>query len=124
MRAARATWRSSATSTGPGRAVVNARSFTASDSFEFGVGSPVLDLVAGDYTLMVDAPTDMTAPYAFKLLDLSQATTIVPGDLINGTLTPSRETDLYRFDAVAGERFYFDAQRQTGGWGMNWRGGG
>ena len=46
---------------------------------------------------------------------LSQATTIVPGDEINGTLTPSRESDLYRFDAVAGERFYFDAQRVTGG---------
>ncbi|MGH2400957.1 MAG: LamG domain-containing protein, partial [bacterium] len=33
---------------------------------------------------------------------------------MNGQLTPSRETDLYRFEAVAGERFYFDAQRATG----------
>jgi hypothetical protein len=109
------------TLTGPRGTVVNARSFTASDSFEFGAGSPVLDLVAGDYTLMVDAPGDQTSPYAFHLYDLSLATPITPGELVNGQLTPARETDLYRFEAVAGERFYFDAQRFTGGWDLNWR---
>ncbi len=36
----------------------------------------MLDLVAGDYTLMIDAPGDQTAPYAFHLFDLSQASVI------------------------------------------------
>src|SRR6266571_3683056 len=103
------------TLSGPRGAVVNARSFTASDSFEFGAGSPVLDLVAGDYTLMIDAPGDQTAPYAFHLFDLSQATAYTPGTVTDGVLSPARETDLYRFEATAGERYYFDAQRFTGG---------
>jgi len=102
--------------------VVSARSFTASDSLEFGTGAtPVLDLVAGDYTLMVDAPADQTSPYAFRLFDLSQATSYTPGTVTEATLSPSRETDLYRFEATAGERFYFDAQRVTGGADIYWR---
>src|SRR6266705_1903881 len=103
------------TLSGPRGAVVNARSFTASDSFEFGAGSPVLDLVAGDYTLMIDAPGDQTAPYAFHLFDLSQATAYTPGTVTDATLSPARETDVYRFEATAGERYYFDAQPFTGG---------
>src|SRR5712691_7980192 len=103
------------TLSGPRGAVVNARSFTASDSFEFGAGSPVLDLVAGDYTLMIDAPGDQTAPYAFHLYDLSQATPYTPGTVTDGVLSPARESDLYQFQATAGDRYYFDAQRFSGG---------
>src|SRR6266568_3411557 len=109
------------TLSGPRGTVVNARSFTASDSFEFGAGSPVLDLVAGDYTLMIDAPADQTSPYAFHLFDLSQVTAYTPGTVTEAVLSPSRENDVYRFDATAGDRFYFDAQRVTGGADIYWR---
>src|SRR4030095_9264068 len=97
------------------------RSFTASDSFEFGTGSPVLDLVAGDYTLMVDAPGDQTSPYAFHLYDLTQVTAYTPGTVVTGDLTPSRESDLYQFQASAGDRCYCDAQRVTGGADIFWK---
>jgi hypothetical protein len=39
---------------------------------------------------------------------------------VNATLTPSTETDAYRFDVVAGERFYFDVTARSGG-DVYWR---
>jgi hypothetical protein len=77
--------------------------------------------VAGDYTLAIDAPADQSSPYAFQLHDLSQATLIEPGTNVESTLSPSRESELYRFEAQAGERFYFDAQRVTGAADIYWR---
>ena len=108
------------TLTGPRGAVVSARSFTTSDSFDFGLGSPVLDLPAGDYSLMIDVAGDQTAPYAFRLLDLSQATAINPGTVVNTTLNPSRTTDLYRLTANAGDQFFFDSLSAVGG-DITWR---
>src|SRR5262249_59848073 len=92
---------------GPAGIAVNARSFTASDGFTFS-GSPVLSLPAGSYTLTVDATTDATGAYQFRLVDLASATPLTPGTPVNGTLDPAAETDLYRFTAAAGDRFFFD----------------
>ncbi|OYY60760.1 MAG: hypothetical protein B7Y51_11290, partial [Burkholderiales bacterium 28-67-8] len=73
-------------------------------------GNPVLDLMAGDYTLTIDAAADTTGSFAFRLLDLASATPITPGTATTGSLSPGNETDLYKFSAAAGDSFYFDAQ--------------
>src|SRR5262249_43761303 len=63
------------TLTGPRGVEVNNRSFAASDSFSI-ASSPAFDLIAGDYTLTVDANVDHTGSYSLQLLDLSNATTL------------------------------------------------
>ncbi|HEX4999488.1 MAG TPA: LEPR-XLL domain-containing protein, partial [Terriglobia bacterium] len=95
------------TLTGPAGTFVNRRSFTGSDSFDF--GSPLMTLGAGDYRLSVDANSDTTGSYAFRLLDAASAVPLTPGTMVSGSLSPATETDLYQFDGVAGERYYFDA---------------
>ena len=97
------------TLTGPRGVVVNARSFQSTDAQDFG-SNPVLDLVAGNYTLLVDAPADAVGAYSFRMLDLAEATEITPGTPRSATLNPGNGTAMFRFDAVAGERYYFDMQ--------------
>src|SRR6266571_5408174 len=70
---------------------------------------------------MREGPGEQTPPCAFRLSGLSQASAYTPGTVTDATLSPSRETDLYRFNAGAGDRFYFDAQRVTGGADIYWR---
>ncbi|WP_164766477.1 hypothetical protein, partial [Mesorhizobium sp. M7A.F.Ca.CA.001.15.1.1] len=85
-------------------------------SYSDGVsGTPLLDLVAGSYTLIVDGYLDATGPYSFRLLDVATATPITLGDPVSGTLPSGNDTALYRFDAQAGEKFFFDQQSDSGG---------
>ncbi|TXT25308.1 MAG: hypothetical protein FD134_1119, partial [Gallionellaceae bacterium] len=107
------------TLTGPRGVVVSARSFISSDAGDLG-GSPVLSLAAGDYTLMVDAAGQNTGDYAFRLTDLSAATSIAVGDTVTGNLTPGSETDIYRFTASARDRVLFDQLSASLG-GAYWR---
>src|SRR3989442_3390608 len=44
-----------------------------------------------------------------------------PGIPVSGTLSPAYETDLYRFSAAAGARFYFDTQARSGADHALWR---
>jgi PKD repeat protein len=83
---------------GPAGTVVDHRAFTASDSGTF-AANPVLNLVAGDYTLMIDIAGERTSPYAFRLAKLDQAMPLTPGTSVTGELTPANETDLYQFHA-------------------------
>src|SRR5205823_11859852 len=53
--------------------------------------------------------------HAFRLWALAQATALTPGTPVSGSLSPATETDLYRFTAAAGDRFYFDLTARTGG---------
>src|SRR5262245_65587937 len=39
---------------------------------------------------------------------MSQASSLLPGTPVSGDWNPGNETDLYRFSASAGDRFYFD----------------
>jgi hypothetical protein len=95
---------------GPRGTEVSNRSFQASDSTDV-PGNPVLDLPAGSYSLTVDGVADTTnVSYEFRLCDLASATPIVPGTPFNGQLNPGNETDLYRFNVAAGDRYSFDAQ--------------
>jgi len=107
------------TLTGPAGALVSDRAFSASDVV--GLPNPVISLVAGDYTLTVDGFGQTTGDYAFRLSDLAAATVLVPGTPVSGSLSVANETDLYRFDAVAGDRFSFDAQARTGALNARWR---
>ena len=99
---------------GPRGVEVSDRSFAGSDAGSVS-GNPVLDLVAGDYTLVVDGIGDNIGAYSFRLLDLASAAAITSGTPVSGTLASGKETALYRFEAQAGERVFFDAQSQSGG---------
>ncbi len=111
---------------GPTGTVVSNRALSASDDLT--LTSPVLSLAAGDYTLTIDAVgdafaanRDATGAYSFRLSDLAAATPLTPGTSVSGTLTPANGTDLYRFDATAGDSFYFDVQTRTGASNARWR---
>ena len=43
-------------------------------------------------------------------MDIAQATAITSGTVISGQLNPANETDIYRFNASAGDQYYFDSQ--------------
>jgi hypothetical protein len=74
-----------------------------------------MTLSAGSYTLVIDGDGAATGSYAFALRDLSAAQAITPGTTVSGQLTPANETDLYKFQASAGQRFFFDVQSRSGG---------
>jgi hypothetical protein len=95
---------------GPNGTIVSDRSLRSSDAFE---GFAVLTLVGGEYTLSVSGPADATGSYAFRLLDLGIASVIVPGVSAAGTLSPGNETDVFRLEGIAGQRYFFDAVSAT-----------
>jgi hypothetical protein len=65
--------------------------------------------VGGTYELVVDASGETVGDYNFRLADLSQATDLTFDTQINNTLTPGRETDLYKFTGTVGQKIYFDS---------------
>ncbi|MBS0642216.1 MAG: hypothetical protein JSS43_20310, partial [Proteobacteria bacterium] len=94
--------------------------FRSSDAYSRDYGDPVAFLAAaGDYTLYIYASGDAIGDYAVNVLDLTSGTVIAPGAPVSGTLNPGNSTAIYRFDATAGERYYFDMQ-SIGGDGR-WR---
>src|SRR3989454_5618686 len=101
------------TLTGPTGTVAADRDFQSSDATDV---VPLLDLVAGAYTFTFDAAGDNVVPYAFRLIDAASAVSITPGTVVSGELAPGSETNLYRFDVSAGERFYFDSHFGGGYW--------
>ena len=104
---------------GPAGNVVNSRSFTGSDAQS--VGNPVLALPAGSYTLTVSASADATGGYQFRLLDFAAATALTPGTPVTVNNFPANSTDLYRFNAAAGDRFSFLYQSSSGIPSAYWR---
>jgi hypothetical protein len=73
------------------RGNVASRGFLNSDGGDFGSNSsPVLDLVAGTYTLAVGRNGASTGAYAIRVLDLGEATKIIPGVPVEATLSPAR----------------------------------
>ena len=91
---------------GPAGVEVNSRHFNGREEHLF----PILDLVAGDYTLTIDGRLDFTGEYEFQLLDLGAATSIIPGITINDNLGSTRATRAYQFEVEAGQQMYFDVQ--------------
>ncbi|MBL8533517.1 MAG: putative Ig domain-containing protein, partial [Betaproteobacteria bacterium] len=97
---------------GPNGTIVSQRYFYGTDSYD---GTTILDLAAGTYRIVVDDSAEGTSTYSFRLVDLSTATPIERGAAIAGTLDPANSSHFYRFDAAAGEQFYFDRTASSGG---------
>jgi subtilase family serine protease len=105
---------------GPNGDIISNKDIRTSDWY-YNQYAPIMSLGAGDYTLTIDGIGDSTG-YQFRLLDISSANEITPGTPVSGILSPSSETDLYRFNATAGERFFFDIQSLSGeSYNVNWR---
>ncbi|MGB3802622.1 MAG: LamG-like jellyroll fold domain-containing protein, partial [Sphingopyxis granuli] len=102
------------TLTGP-RGEVASKGFQSSDGASVGAANPVLVVPAGDYELRVRNNSTTARDYALRVLDLAAATPITPGLPVTGTLSPGSETEAFRFEGEAGERYYFDRQALSGG---------
>ncbi len=109
------------TLTGPRGVEIASRRLYHSESYELGGTSPLLDLIAGDYTLSFDVAGDVRGDFSFRLLDLGSAMPITGEAVVSGQLNPANETDIYRFDAVVGKRYYIDRQRLSPGIGSDWQ---
>ena len=76
---------------------------------------------SGAYQLIVESSvssSNSTGDYDFQLIDAGNAPAIALDTVVNGTLVPGRESDFYRFTAMAGQRLVFDA---ISGSGANFR---
>jgi hypothetical protein len=87
------------------------RTFETSDGARRDPGNDfeLLPLRAGDYELTIDGDGDRVGPYQFRLVDARSAVSVTPGTPFSGELAPSNETDLYRFEAIAGDALVFSS---------------
>ncbi len=97
---------------GPGGTADSNRSFTATDG-RFIASDPVLPLPAGAYTLTISGTGQTAGAYAFRLSDLSAASTLPLNTPVNSALNPANSTNLYRFSANAGDQYTFTSQGGT-----------
>ena len=88
------------------------RSFNQLDSADLNSGAYRLE--AGDYRIEVYGSGSTTGAYNFRLLDLATADALTLGEATSGSLAPSNATDLYSFDAVEGQRYFFDVTNRVG----------
>ncbi|MBL8535113.1 MAG: LamG domain-containing protein, partial [Betaproteobacteria bacterium] len=102
--------------TGPRGSLVLDRSFTSSDSVD---GLSVMELREGTYRLTIDGSGDAAGAFRFRLADLDDATELILGAQIEGTLDASNATALYRFEAESGDRIYLDYVTRSGD--IRWR---
>lgn len=93
---------------GPRGRVIDRLALDRSDGRSNTDAAAVLELIPGDYQLTIDTDGDQTFPYSFRLLDLESATPIGLGEEVSGQLSPGNETDLFQFDAAAGDAMFFD----------------
>ena len=94
-----------------GEVIVNQRRFNQSDGRR--IADPILDLSAGEYLLKIDG-TDVVTDYSFRLSNLNQAESLALGTQIEESFEQEKRTQLYQFEGVEGERFFFDYQQITG----------
>src|SRR5882762_3518649 len=71
---------------GPSGALVPNRSFGGSDAQS--IGDPTVLLPAGAYTLTIQDPGGATNDYAFRFVNLAEATLLTPGAVVTNTLSP------------------------------------
>ncbi|HND13698.1 MAG TPA: LamG domain-containing protein, partial [Pseudomonadales bacterium] len=109
---------------GPRGVEVAGRSFYYSESWEYGGANPTVQLVLpGTYQLRVGADGSTTGNYGFRVLDTAAATDLALGSVVSATLNPANETDLYAFEASAGQRLYLDVRSLSPDYGdwISWR---
>ncbi len=78
-----------------------------------------LELMKGDYKLVIDANVDTIGNYSFRLLNRALATSVTPGVQVNGTLALGNQMNAYSFAATAGQQFYLDSLTPSDG-GSRW----
>ncbi|HAV62349.1 MAG TPA: hypothetical protein DCY13_08305, partial [Verrucomicrobiales bacterium] len=106
------------TLTGPTGTLMNNRPFSSSDAGNY---DSHLLLPAGDHVLSITAAGDATGGYAFVLRTLDSANALALNTTVNGSLNPANATQLYRFNANAGDRVQFQALSQSGLPNSYWR---
>jgi subtilase family serine protease len=74
----------------------------------------VYDLVPGAYQIVIQAGADNIGTARFALRDLATAQPLTLDSTIVATLTPPRESQLFRFTGTAGQRLFFDVLSQSG----------
>ena len=93
---------------GPTGTLVSDRSFEYTDANQ--VNGPVaISVPAGQYTLTVSGQNNVTGAYDFQILDLANSTPITVGQSVAGQLNPADSTQLYQFNATAGDQLFFDS---------------
>jgi hypothetical protein len=107
------------TLTGPPGTVVSQRPFSTSDSID--ISNPVLNLVAGNYTIAVSGVGNATGPFSFRLRNLADAVPITPGTPVIGDFSPANETDFFSFNATAGDQYLFHPSARSGAPQARWR---
>jgi len=76
---------------------------------------------AGSYSLTVQATDNVRGAYGFRLLDLTNATSLSTGSSMNSTLDPVTESNVYALSVTAGNQYYFDAESWDGDSNARWR---
>src|SRR5579863_2734953 len=104
---------------GPAGQTVASRPFTTSDGAAF--ANPVLNLVAGSYTLTIAGSGNAFGAYGFRLLDLETAPLLAVGADVSGTLVGGNSTNTYQFTATAGDSYSFNSVTTTGATNDDWR---
>ena len=87
--------------------------FASADSVDVS-GATLYELAPGEYEISISGALGGVGSYAFRLIDVATATPAAVDTPITGVLQPKRETDVYRFDAAAGDRFFFDLTSLSG----------
>lgn len=89
----------------------------ASHNFNNDTGSSTaaFDLAPGTYTVTIDGTADAVGNYALRVIDAAAAKAITPDTAVADSLANGNSTAVYRFDATAGQQFYFSHAGTTGG---------
>ncbi|MDR1660962.1 MAG: LEPR-XLL domain-containing protein, partial [Azoarcus sp.] len=96
---------------------VASRSFSGTDA---GSATPAFELTPGTYRITIDGQTDAVGAYALRVIDAQAAADLNLNTETQGTLDAGNESAVYRFNATAGDQFFFEAGAVSGG-SANWR---
>lgn len=85
---------------------LTSRSFSNTD---YQAESPAFELTPGKYKVTVDGNADAVGDYSLRIVDADAAADLTPGTEVSGTLDGGNKSAVYRFQAKAGDKFFFDA---------------
>ncbi len=105
---------------GPRGTVVSSRDFSNSDATGLS-GNLLMDLAAGDYTLIIDGVNDMTAPMASAAGSLAKRRQSDTGHAGVRDLVSGQRDGCISFRCDGRDRYYFDFLGQAGSGWVYWR---
>lgn len=85
------------------------RSIGGSMSFSRDSSRPILVETTGRYRLEIGGESDVIGNYSFQLMDLNQQPLLPISTMVEGTIDPASQTHFYQYQAVPGQRLFFDA---------------